>query len=180
MYYLWYLLLGLAAGWIADLVVKGGPSWLLINLIVGVVGSALGGWIASLAGIFPAGTLGSLASAVIGSVVLLWIAALVARKKIRNPVMDTTEKQNRTEPASDEDRQTIELFGERLDASTPCGDPDETVCRAGRTETDGLTDPAEPAVPSPRRKSGQPADRIGRAVEAAAERTRQKERQRRR
>ena len=45
MYYLWYLLLGLAAGWIANLIVKGGGSGLLINLIDGIFGSILGGWI---------------------------------------------------------------------------------------------------------------------------------------
>ena len=70
MYFLWYLLLGLAAGWIA-------------NLIVGLIGGVLGGWIFSFFGWVPVGTLGSLATAVIGSVVLLWIAALVSHRKIR-------------------------------------------------------------------------------------------------
>ena len=34
MYFLWYLLIGLAAGWIANLIVKGGGSGLFVNLIV--------------------------------------------------------------------------------------------------------------------------------------------------
>ena len=38
MYFLWYLLLGLAAGWIANLIVKGGSSGLFVNLIVGLIG----------------------------------------------------------------------------------------------------------------------------------------------
>ena len=63
MYFLWYLLIGLAAGWIANLIVKGGGSGLLVNLIVGLIGS--------------------LATAVIGSVILLWIAALISHRKIR-------------------------------------------------------------------------------------------------
>ena len=67
MYFIWYLLLGLAAGWIANLIVKGGSSGLLVNLIVGLVG----------------GTLGSLVTAVIGSIVLLWIAALLSHRKMR-------------------------------------------------------------------------------------------------
>ena len=45
MYFLWYLLLGLAAGWIANLIVKGGSSGLFVNLIVGLIGGVLGGWI---------------------------------------------------------------------------------------------------------------------------------------
>lgn len=83
MYFIWYLLLGLAAGWIANLIVKGGSSGLLVNLIVGLVGGGLGGWLFSLIGLVPVGTLGSLVTAVIGSIVLLWIAALLSHRKMR-------------------------------------------------------------------------------------------------
>ncbi|HJC53108.1 MAG TPA: GlsB/YeaQ/YmgE family stress response membrane protein [Candidatus Alistipes merdavium] len=83
MYFIWYLLLGLAAGWIANLIVKGGSSGLPVNLIVGLVGGVLGGWLFSLIGLVPVGTLGSLVTAVIGSIVLLWIAALLSHRKMR-------------------------------------------------------------------------------------------------
>ena len=43
MYFLWYLLIGLAAGWIASLIFKGSGSGLLVNLIVGIVGGFMGG-----------------------------------------------------------------------------------------------------------------------------------------
>ena len=33
MYFLWYLLIGLVAGWIASLIVKGSGSGMLVNLI---------------------------------------------------------------------------------------------------------------------------------------------------
>ena len=65
MYFLWYLLIGLAAGWIANLIVKGGGSGLFVNLIVGLIGGILGGWLFSLFGWVPVGTLGSLATAVV-------------------------------------------------------------------------------------------------------------------
>lgn len=83
MYFIWYLLLGLAAGWIVNLIVKGGSSGLLVNLLVGLVGGVLGGWLFSLIGLVPVGTLGSLVTAVIGSIVLLWIAALLSHRKMR-------------------------------------------------------------------------------------------------
>ena len=35
MYFVWYLLLGLASGWIANLIVKGSGSGLIVNLVVG-------------------------------------------------------------------------------------------------------------------------------------------------
>ncbi len=83
MYYLWYLLLGLVAGWIANLIVKGGGSGLLVNLIVGIVGSILGGWLFSLIGLAAIGTLGSLATAIVGAIILLWIVSMINRRKVR-------------------------------------------------------------------------------------------------
>lgn len=79
MYFLWYLLIGLAAGWIANYLVKGSGSGLFVNLLVGLIGGLVGGWLLSLLGLVAVGTLRSLATAVIGAIVLLWIAALVSR-----------------------------------------------------------------------------------------------------
>ena len=41
MFFLWYLLIGLVAGWLANLIVKGRGSGLIVNLVVGIVGGAL-------------------------------------------------------------------------------------------------------------------------------------------
>lgn len=81
MYFIWYLLIGLAAGWLANLIVKGGSGGLLVNLLVGLIGGLLGGWLLSLFGLVAVGTLGSLATSVIGAVVLLWIVALLNHRK---------------------------------------------------------------------------------------------------
>ena len=81
MYFLWYLLIGLAAGWIANLIVKGGGSGLFVNLIVGLIGGILGGWLFSLFGWVPVGTLGSLAKQKIAKT---------------NPRMQNWQRQNRT------------------------------------------------------------------------------------
>ena len=37
MFFLWYLLIGLVAGWLANLIVKGRGSGLIVNLVVGIV-----------------------------------------------------------------------------------------------------------------------------------------------
>lgn len=81
MYFLWYLLIGLAAGWLANLIVKGRGSGFIVNLVVGIIGGVLGGWLFSLIGLAPIGTLGSLITAVAGAVVLLWIAAILTYRK---------------------------------------------------------------------------------------------------
>ena len=83
MYFLWYLLIGLVAGWLANLLVKGHGSGLVVNLIVGIVGGILGGWILSLLGLVAVGTLGSLIASLVGAIVLLWIASLLSHKKQR-------------------------------------------------------------------------------------------------
>ena len=81
MYFLWYLLIGLAAGWIASLIFKGSGSGLLVNLIVGLFGGFLGGWLVSLFGWVPTGTFGTFIASVIGAIVLLWIVSLFTRRK---------------------------------------------------------------------------------------------------
>ena len=72
MYFLWYLLIGLAAGWIASLIFKGSGSGLLVNL---------GGWLVSLFGWVPTGTWGTFLASIIGAIVLLWIVSLFTRHK---------------------------------------------------------------------------------------------------
>ena len=81
LYFFWYLLVGLAAGWIASLIITGSGSGLLVNLIVGLVGGFLGGWLVSLFGWVPTGTFGTFIASVIGAIVLLWIVSLFTRRK---------------------------------------------------------------------------------------------------
>lgn len=80
MYILWYLIIGLVAGWIANIIVNGSGSGLIINLIVGIIGGFLGGWIVQVLGWLPVGTFGTLLTATIGAIVLLWIVSLIARR----------------------------------------------------------------------------------------------------
>lgn len=82
MYWLWYVLIGLVAGWLAGLIVKGSGSGVVLNLIIGVIGSVLGGWLFSLMGLGSNGNLlGSLLTATVGAIVLLLIVSLVTRRK---------------------------------------------------------------------------------------------------
>lgn len=77
--FIWYLIIGLIAGWIASKIVRGRGSGLLVNLVVGLVGSILGGWLVSLIGWVPVNSLGSLLTSIIGAIVLLWFVSLVTR-----------------------------------------------------------------------------------------------------
>ena len=77
---LWFLIVGLVAGWLAGMLVKGGGFGLIGDLVVGVIGAVLGGWLFSTLGASTGGGLvGSIIVATIGAVVLLFIVRLIKR-----------------------------------------------------------------------------------------------------
>jgi uncharacterized membrane protein YeaQ/YmgE (transglycosylase-associated protein family) len=80
MEFLWFILIGIAAGWLAGQIMKGGGYGLVGDLIVGVIGALLGGWLFGLAGIASAGLIGQLAVATIGAIVLIFLLRLIKKK----------------------------------------------------------------------------------------------------
>jgi len=74
---LWFLLIGIIAGWLAGNIVKGGGFGLIGDLVVGVVGSFIGGYLFSVLGFSAYGTIGEIAMATTGAVVLLVILRLL-------------------------------------------------------------------------------------------------------
>lgn len=79
MSFLWFILIGIAAGFVAGKLMRGGGFGIIVNLIVGIIGGVLGGWLFSLFGISTDSIVGSLITAVVGAVVLLWIVGLINR-----------------------------------------------------------------------------------------------------
>lgn len=74
---IYFLLIGAAAGWIAGQLMKGGGFGLIINIILGIVGAFVGGWLLGELGVSVGGGLtGSLITSVIGAVVVLFVAGL--------------------------------------------------------------------------------------------------------
>ena len=70
---LWLLLIGLVAGWLAGVIMKGKGFGLLGDLVLGVLGALLGGFLFGLLGIATAGLLGTLVMATVGAIVLLLV-----------------------------------------------------------------------------------------------------------
>lgn len=73
-----YLIIGAIAGWLAGKIVKGGGSGLLMNIVIGIVGALIGGFLLS----FFLNTAGggwwfTLFTATLGSVILLWVVGKV-------------------------------------------------------------------------------------------------------
>jgi uncharacterized membrane protein YeaQ/YmgE (transglycosylase-associated protein family) len=76
---IWFLLIGLIAGWLAGKIMSGGGYGLIGDLVVGVVGAMIGGHVLGLFGIATYGLLGSLISALVGAIILIFLIRLVKR-----------------------------------------------------------------------------------------------------
>lgn len=74
-----FLVIGLVAGWLASRVMRGRGFGLAGDLIVGVVGAYVGAWLFGLLGISAGGLLGSLVTAFVGAVALLYMIRLIKR-----------------------------------------------------------------------------------------------------
>lgn len=74
-----FLLVGLLAGWLASVLIRGRGLGLLGNLIVGVIGAFLGGIIFRAVGLSAFGLIGEIIQATIGAVVLLGIIKAVKK-----------------------------------------------------------------------------------------------------
>ena len=80
MQFVWFILIGLVAGWLAGTLVKGGGFGLVGDIVVGVVGAVLGGWLFSALGASSGGSLiGAIVVATIGAIVLILILRLLKR-----------------------------------------------------------------------------------------------------
>jgi uncharacterized membrane protein YeaQ/YmgE (transglycosylase-associated protein family) len=77
--FLWFLLIGLVAGWLAGQLTKGGGFGLLGDLIVGVIGALLGGWLFGQLRISAGGLIGALITATVGAVILVLLLRLIKR-----------------------------------------------------------------------------------------------------
>ncbi|HHX07957.1 MAG TPA: GlsB/YeaQ/YmgE family stress response membrane protein [Chloroflexi bacterium] len=78
--WLWTIVVGGVAGWLADLVVPGDKVGILGAIIAGIIGGFLGGWIFGLLGLSTTGLVGVLLAAVVGAIIVLIIYRAVAKK----------------------------------------------------------------------------------------------------
>jgi len=69
----WFLLIGLVAGWLASLITKREGKGIINYLIIGVIGALLGGFLFRLLHLAAYGLLGELVIATVGAVILLFL-----------------------------------------------------------------------------------------------------------
>jgi uncharacterized membrane protein YeaQ/YmgE (transglycosylase-associated protein family) len=77
---LWWCIVGGIAGFLAGKVMKGGGFGVLMDIIIGIVGAMIGGWVFGLLGIYSSGgIIPSILVAFVGACILLWLVRLIKK-----------------------------------------------------------------------------------------------------
>ena len=74
-----WIIIGAIAGFLAEKIMKRDHG-LLTNIVVGLVGGVIGGWLLSLVGLGSGGWIWTLITAVIGACLLLWVVGAIRSK----------------------------------------------------------------------------------------------------
>ena len=78
--FLWFILIGLIAGWLAGVLVKGGGFGVIGDIVVGVLGALLGGWLFRQFGLSSGGGLaGAILVSTLGAIVLIVVLRMLRR-----------------------------------------------------------------------------------------------------
>jgi uncharacterized membrane protein YeaQ/YmgE (transglycosylase-associated protein family) len=78
---LWWILVGLVAGWATGKIMKGSGYGVLWDIVLGIVGAIVGGWIMQTLGFAgQGGFIYTVLVAILGAVVVTWIFRLVTRR----------------------------------------------------------------------------------------------------
>lgn len=77
---IWWLIVGGIAGMLAGLVMKGGGYGVVVDIILGILGAFVGGWVFNMLGIGAGGGMvGSIVVAFIGACILIGISRALKR-----------------------------------------------------------------------------------------------------
>jgi uncharacterized membrane protein YeaQ/YmgE (transglycosylase-associated protein family) len=73
MYLLWQIAIGILAGWLAGKIMRGRGFGVLVDLLLGIVGSIIGSFVFGLLGLQAYGLIGSIVVATAGAMLLLFL-----------------------------------------------------------------------------------------------------------
>jgi uncharacterized membrane protein YeaQ/YmgE (transglycosylase-associated protein family) len=77
--WLWFLIIGIVAGWLAGQIMRGEGYGLIGNMVMGVIGAFVGGFLFGLVGLSAHGFVGSLIAATVGAVVFIFLLRSLKR-----------------------------------------------------------------------------------------------------
>ncbi len=77
---IWWIVVGLIAGWAAGRIMKGGGYGVIADILLGIVGGVVGGWVVGLLGFGSGGMVWSIVVAILGAVILIGITRLIKKE----------------------------------------------------------------------------------------------------
>jgi uncharacterized membrane protein YeaQ/YmgE (transglycosylase-associated protein family) len=84
MHFVWWIIVGLIAGWATGKIMRGSGYGVLADIALGIVGGILGGWIMrSLGFAGQGGTIYTILIAIVGAVILTAIFRLITGRNVR-------------------------------------------------------------------------------------------------
>ena len=82
MSFLWWILVGLVAGWATGKIMKGGGYGFFVDIILGIVGAIVGGFIARHLGFASSGgMIYTILIAIVGAVIVVFIFRLITGRR---------------------------------------------------------------------------------------------------
>ena len=79
---LWWIIVGLIAGWATGKIMRGSGYGVVMDIVVGIVGALIGGWIMRAVGFAgQGGTIYTILVAIGGAIVLTWILRLITGRR---------------------------------------------------------------------------------------------------
>lgn len=75
------IIIGGVAGWLAGILMKAKSQGVLINIVLGLIGGALGGWVFRFFGFTPGSTfIPQLITAVVGASIVIYLYRILNKK----------------------------------------------------------------------------------------------------
>ena len=81
MYIVWWIVVGLIAGWATGKLMRGTGYGPLMDIVLGIVGAVIGGWILSALGFGAGGMIYTIIVAIIGACILVAIARALSGRR---------------------------------------------------------------------------------------------------
>jgi uncharacterized membrane protein YeaQ/YmgE (transglycosylase-associated protein family) len=79
---LWWIIVGLIAGWATGKIMKGSGYGFIADTVLGIIGAVVGGYVAGFLGIRPAGgLLYTILIAIVGAVIVVFLFRLITGKR---------------------------------------------------------------------------------------------------
>jgi uncharacterized membrane protein YeaQ/YmgE (transglycosylase-associated protein family) len=76
---IYWVIVGLIAGWAAGKIMKGGGYGTVMDIVLGIVGAVVGGRLLGLFGVYAGGLIGTIIVAIIGAVFLIWLSRMIKK-----------------------------------------------------------------------------------------------------